>query len=360
MQTRRRAPVTWIILAISLIAQLMVMAILPLAGISRMEAFQIPGIVPHFFWDGSQPWAPVSWLFIHDSWLQLFFACFSLGFLGASLENELGSLRYLWIYLVSGFGSALPVLFFTQDPYAVFGSSFGAIWGLLGVLSVFFPRTRINLLIVSLPVWLVAGLLGFCSLLAYGLNEYEFSFLLLYPAGLLAGIIYGFLALGLKPGGRLKLDLQILNLRQNPNVRDQNQTGQSRGGGSNAHVDTSQYLKAMQSRGGISGKLDSNADRAPQTRNKGVSDNTGLKGRMPAPRKPDKLIFPDTLPGEQTSQDKTSPLSEKTSTNSPSADKSALNAASNDTSTSKENSSPQATGKKLIYNSKTGQFEYKD
>lgn len=343
MQSQQKAPVTWTIIGLAILVQLcLTPLILAGMGITETEFYQRVGIVPSFFWEGRQPWALLSWLFLHDSWLQLIFAGLTLGTLGASLEKELGSIRFAWLYFVSGLCSALPIVFLSNSPYNSVATSYGALCGLLGMLLVFYPRTKLHVLIVPVPVWLIALVVLLFSITAYVANsdDYDSSYLLIYPTGLIGGVIYSILALKARPGGRFGRDLELLKMDSSPispPAKSSNSSKTDRAG-------TAQYLQAMQQSGGITGKMPGESGKSPTS-----SSSPGpvsLKGRMGSTQKPAPLQFPDNkqegslppespAPTEQTAQIPQAPEQPDDSNTTP------------------------AAGQKLIFNPETGEFEYK-
>lgn len=83
-----------------------------------------------------EPWRMVTSLFVHSesSFFHILFNGYSLWVLGSLLERLLGSGRFLGVFLVSGIGGSLAVLWLAPGS-AVIGAS-GAIFGLFGALLV--------------------------------------------------------------------------------------------------------------------------------------------------------------------------------------------------------------------------------
>lgn len=79
-----------------------------------------------------EPWRMVTSMFVHSpgSYLHILFNMFSLFVIGPPLELALGRVRFLSLYLLSGFGGSVAVLFLAPTT-GVLGAS-GAIFGLLG------------------------------------------------------------------------------------------------------------------------------------------------------------------------------------------------------------------------------------
>ncbi|HPD93405.1 MAG: rhomboid family intramembrane serine protease [Rhodobacter sp.] len=109
-------------------------------------------------------------MFVHGGWLHLALNMLFLRIFGDNLEAEMGHLRFLGFYLVTGL-----VAFFLQfvsapfSPVPVAGAS-GAVAGVMGGYVLMFPRAKVDLLFyyvvglraVPVPAW---GLLGLWFLL---------------------------------------------------------------------------------------------------------------------------------------------------------------------------------------------------
>ena len=81
---------------------------------------------------GSQPWRMITSIFLHSPTnpLHLVLNMYSLYVLGPTIETLLGRVRFLVLYLVSGFAGSVAVLLLAPEA-AVLGAS-GAIFGLMG------------------------------------------------------------------------------------------------------------------------------------------------------------------------------------------------------------------------------------
>jgi len=108
---------------------------------------------------GKYIWTLLTSVFLHESFTHLFVNMFSLFFLGKVCERIVGRKRFVWFYIVAGIagsiffvlfaylGSFFPrgeMLFGGLGDYAV-GAS-GALFGLLGILAVLIPLTRVYLI----------------------------------------------------------------------------------------------------------------------------------------------------------------------------------------------------------------------
>ena len=81
-------------------------------------------------------------IFLHGGFVHLLFNCYALYVIGSQVENFLGRIKFLIIYLVAGVSGALFSMIFGN--YASVGAS-GAIFGLLGALVYFGYHYRVYL-----------------------------------------------------------------------------------------------------------------------------------------------------------------------------------------------------------------------
>jgi membrane associated rhomboid family serine protease len=106
-------------------------------------------LVPSFILSGQHLWTLVTSMFLHGSFFHLFANMFSLFFIGSFLENLIGKKRFLWTYLIAGLVGGiffvLASLIFGGVEIPAVGAS-GAIFGLLGVLAVLVPYSKIYLI----------------------------------------------------------------------------------------------------------------------------------------------------------------------------------------------------------------------
>lgn len=122
-------------------------------------------------------WTFFTSMFLHGSFFHLFANMFSLFFIGNFLEKLIGRKRFFWIYLLSGLLGGvffvIGALWFGNVAIPAVGAS-GAIFGLLGVLAILVPFSKIYLIVGPLILLLVevvlmriipSGLASFVSLI---------------------------------------------------------------------------------------------------------------------------------------------------------------------------------------------------
>ncbi|MBW3660130.1 MAG: rhomboid family intramembrane serine protease [Gemmatimonadetes bacterium] len=132
-------------------------------------------VVPARFSD--LPWAdPAAWLaaaeptlvsmFLHGGWLHLILNMWYLWVFGDNVEDRIGRVRYLFLYLASGAVGTLAHIWANPGSEIPIVGASGAIAGVLGAYLVTYPRVKVLtgipvfvfIHIVELPAWLLLGL----------------------------------------------------------------------------------------------------------------------------------------------------------------------------------------------------------
>lgn len=106
-------------------------------------------IKPSLILSGKNLWTIITSMFMHAGLFHIFANMFSLFFVGKFLEKIIGKTRFFSVYIASGIVGGLffvfsSLIFGNLDASAV-GAS-GAIFGLLGVLAVLVPFSRVYLI----------------------------------------------------------------------------------------------------------------------------------------------------------------------------------------------------------------------
>ncbi len=129
--------------------------------------FYFFGLVPANVF--SQPYTLLSHMFLHGSWLHVIGNMWFLWVFGDNVEDRLGKIRYLMLYLISGLGAAIiqmiVSLILGGANVPMVGAS-GAISGVLGAYLWLFPHARILALVpififftfMELPAMLFIGM----------------------------------------------------------------------------------------------------------------------------------------------------------------------------------------------------------
>lgn len=109
-------------------------------------------------------------MFMHSGWLHLAGNMLYLWIFGDNVEDRLGKIKYIFLYLLSGIAATFSqYLFFPDSNVPNVGAS-GAIAGVLGAYILFFPGQKVNVLlgrsIVAMQSVIVIGMWLFLQLVS--------------------------------------------------------------------------------------------------------------------------------------------------------------------------------------------------
>jgi membrane associated rhomboid family serine protease len=96
-----------------------------------------------------EPWTLVTYMFLHGSFMHIFFNLIGLYFFGPRVEERLGSRRFITLYLISGISGAILSYFFAFNA-AVVGAS-AAVYGVMLAFARFWPDVQILLFFLPVP-----------------------------------------------------------------------------------------------------------------------------------------------------------------------------------------------------------------
>lgn len=136
----------------------------------------------------SKPWTVITYMFLHAGILHIFFNMLMLFFFGPLLERQIGSLRFLALFLASGILAGLAqALIFGGN---VLGAS-AAIFGVMGTLAALMPNLRIFLYFVPMKIIYAVLLFAFLDLIMIRSGDQIAH--LAHLVGLAIGLAYGYL-----------------------------------------------------------------------------------------------------------------------------------------------------------------------
>jgi len=134
-----------------------------------------------------QPWTLITSMFLHGSLIHLLYNMLALAIFGLILENEIGSKKFLLVYLAAGIFAGLASIPFYN---AVLGAS-GAIFGIIGTLTILKPKMQVFALGVPMPMFLAAII--WAALDLFGIFIPSDTANIAHLSGILVGIGIGFI-----------------------------------------------------------------------------------------------------------------------------------------------------------------------
>lgn len=191
----------------SLLAMTAIVAVWPLiSGVE--ETFRQYGYVAA----NPRPVALLTSMFLHGSLWHLLGNLFFLFMFGDNVEDVVGPLVFLAVYLISGIGATLTHVALTSTPDAPLIGASGAISGIVGMYLVFFPRAPFELHLVVIRwsvknwkvsafvatgVWFATQLVLGLVMSASGLDEVIGIAFWAHVGGFLIGALIGYALLRL-------------------------------------------------------------------------------------------------------------------------------------------------------------------
>lgn len=191
-RSRRAAPVTVILMALSVAGFLLVYLRAPMSWLSlfTFAPFTLQGETIGFGRMGGEYWRLITPAFLHFGWLHIVFNSLWLWELGSKVERTLGSVHMAGLFFsIALVSNACQYLF--GGP-SIFGGMSGVVYGLLGFSFAgarlqprwgFEPSRPIMLLMVG---WLVLCMVGLIEVLGFGAIANA-----AHLGGLLAGAVLG-------------------------------------------------------------------------------------------------------------------------------------------------------------------------
>ena len=136
---------------------------------SGLESFiQTYALIPAMFqMNDPSTWTPLlSHMFLHGSWMHLLSNVWILFIFGDNLEAQMGSLRYLFFYLIGGFVAAFIQMIFTNDPTLPTLGASGAIAAVMGAYFLLFPTARV---VTFIPVFFLPWIVEIPAIIYLGI-----------------------------------------------------------------------------------------------------------------------------------------------------------------------------------------------
>lgn len=144
-------------------------------------------------------------MFMHGGWMHLGGNMLYLWIFGDNVEDRLGKIKYIFLYLLSGLAATFAQYVFHPESNLPNVGASGAIAGVLGAYILFFPGQKVQVLlgrsIVAMPALIVIGFWFFLQFVSgvgslYSTEETESGGVayMAHIGGFLAGITIAFLS----------------------------------------------------------------------------------------------------------------------------------------------------------------------
>ena len=150
-------------------------------GFTELFVLNLKAVYEH------QYWRFLSAIFLHGSAVHLLYNLFALFFFGLSLERLIGSKRFLIVFFLSGIiGNIVAVNFYESS----LGAS-GAIYGILGCLTIISPFMFVWAFGLILPMflaaifWILGDIMG-----VFGIGGSDVGYIA-HLSGVAVGILFG-------------------------------------------------------------------------------------------------------------------------------------------------------------------------
>ncbi|MBD3196642.1 MAG: rhomboid family intramembrane serine protease [Candidatus Lokiarchaeota archaeon] len=157
--------------------------------------------IPNEFFSGIKVWTIITSMFMHGDPIHILFNMWFFLVVADNVEKETGHFTFLVIYLIAGIcGSLLHGIFATFVPLLgsipSLGAS-GAIYGIMAIYGILFPRIQLMLVSGRIPRRITAGtliIIYFITELTYALSSFQISGTAHFAhiGGFLAGAIFAF------------------------------------------------------------------------------------------------------------------------------------------------------------------------
>ena len=155
-------------------------------GVARTQSGDLVGIA------SGQYWRLVTAMFLHAGLLHIAFNAYALWIFGTVVEQELGRLRFLLIYFVTGIAASAASFAFAPSPFTVSVGASGAIFGIFGAFVAYNYRRR-QMAIAAARLRSAISIVVINLIITFAIPEIDWR---AHVGGFIAGLFAGFAAEG--------------------------------------------------------------------------------------------------------------------------------------------------------------------
>jgi len=151
----------------------------------------------------AKPWTWVTSLFIHASLLHILYNMLGLFFFGRSLENEIGSQKFLLVYFIGGFAASIASILVLPAEILSVGAS-GAVFAVIGAAILIKPfGFTMFPFVIPLPLGIVGIIYALSATILFFTETSTTINNAAHFGGLIFGMVYGINREGIKRGAAI-------------------------------------------------------------------------------------------------------------------------------------------------------------
>lgn len=141
----------------------------------------------------TRPWTVVTGIFAHGDFFHFFMNGLILFFIGLALERRIGRKKFVYLFLTAGVLSSIAQIFVIPNETFVGLGASGAIFGVLGALTVMAPRLPILLFFfIPMPLWMLTVGYGSIEAILALTGASDNVGHMAHFSGLLIGLVFGY------------------------------------------------------------------------------------------------------------------------------------------------------------------------
>ena len=190
----RMTPAVRVILIINVVFYILAYWVTPMFSLDgHADWFMNFNALHPIGYPGFVPYQYITYMFMHGGWWHLFFNMWSLMIFGNAVEQQVGTKRFVWYYLLCGIGAALVNQLITWigiiNPAQLVGAS-GAIYGVMAAAAYFFPNAKLFIIPIPFPIKLkyLVGFYTVCEMYM-GITSIDGVAHFAHLGGILVGLI---------------------------------------------------------------------------------------------------------------------------------------------------------------------------
>jgi membrane associated rhomboid family serine protease len=202
LRSRRFPLANWVLIILNILAFVYEIRLDPATLRSFIGTW---GLIPsHVLHSPGEEWVTIlTSMFLHGGWFHVISNMWVLFIFGDNIEDRLGSISYLFFYLLCGVAAALLQIYVLQASTEPMIGASGAIAGVLGAYLVLFPRARVASLVPILFIFTIVEIPAVLFLLFWFVSQLYSGWFALQGGGSsgiawwahIGGFLFGFVSI---------------------------------------------------------------------------------------------------------------------------------------------------------------------